>query len=129
MIRDYYARMGVQVVSCITGDGRIDEIRRAHGAALNVVQCSGSMTYLAKSMKEKYGIPFIRVSYFGVEDMAKSLYDVARHFKDKEMLGRTQSMVREELQRIMPLIADYRRHSKASARQSTWAEPSRLSRW
>ena len=48
MIRDYYARMGVQVVSCITGDGRIDEIRRAHGAALNVVQCSGSMTHLAK---------------------------------------------------------------------------------
>jgi nitrogenase molybdenum-cofactor synthesis protein NifE len=108
-IRDYYARMGVQVVSCITGDGRIDDIRRAHGAALNVVQCSGSMTYLAKSMKEKYGIPFIRVSYFGVEDMSKSLYDVARHFKDKEMLTRTQGMVREELQRIMPLIADYRR--------------------
>ena len=109
MIRDYYARMGVEVVSCITGDGRIDDIRRAHGAALNVVQCSGSMTYLAKSMKEKYGIPFLRVSYFGVEDMSKSLYDVARHFKDKEMLQRTQNMVREELQRIMPLIADYRR--------------------
>ncbi|MGA3126714.1 MAG: nitrogenase iron-molybdenum cofactor biosynthesis protein NifE [Candidatus Korobacteraceae bacterium] len=109
MIRDYYKRMGVQVVSCITGDGRIDDIRRAHGAALNVVQCSGSMTYLAKSMKEKYGIPFIRVSYFGVEDMSKSLYDVARHFKNQEMLKRTQSMVREELERIMPLIADYRK--------------------
>jgi nitrogenase molybdenum-cofactor synthesis protein NifE len=109
MIRDYYKRMGVQVVSCITGDGRIDDIRRAHGAALNVVQCSGSMTYLAKSMKEKYGIPFIRVSYFGVDDMSKSLYDVAKHFKDKEMLKRTQLMVREELQRIMPVIADYRR--------------------
>jgi nitrogenase molybdenum-cofactor synthesis protein NifE len=109
MIRDYYKRMGVQVVSCITGDGRIDDIRRAHGAALNVVQCSGSMTYLAKSMKEKYGIPFIRVSYFGVEDMSKSLYDVARHFKNQEMLKRTQSIVREELERIMPLIAEYRK--------------------
>jgi nitrogenase molybdenum-cofactor synthesis protein NifE len=109
MIRDYYNRMGVQVVSCITGDGRIDDIRKAHGAALNVVQCSGSMTYLAKSMKEKYGIPFIRVSYFGVEDMSKSLYDVARHFKNQEMLKRTQSMVREELERIMPLIAEYRK--------------------
>ncbi len=109
MIRKYYERMGVQVVSCITGDGRIDDIRRAHGAALNVVQCSGSMTHLAKQLKEKYGIPFIRVSYFGVEDMSKSLYDVARHFKDREMLKRTQEMVREELERIMPLIADYRK--------------------
>ena len=109
MIRKYYARMGVQVVSCITGDGRIDDIRRAHGAALNVVQCSGSMTHLAKQLKEKYGIPFIRVSYFGVEDMSKSLYDVARHFKDQEMLKRTQEMVREELERILPIIAEYRR--------------------
>jgi nitrogenase molybdenum-cofactor synthesis protein NifE len=108
MIRDYYARMGVQVVSCITGDGRIGDIRRAHGAALNVVQCSGSMTHLAKSLKEKYGTPFIRVSYFGVEDMSKSLYDVARHFQDKEMLKRTQKMVREELERIMPVIAEYK---------------------
>jgi nitrogenase molybdenum-cofactor synthesis protein NifE len=108
MIREYYARMGVQVVSCITGDGHIDDIRRAHGAALNVVQCSGSMTHLAKNMEEKYGIPFIRVSYFGVEDMSQSLYDVARHFKDREMLKRTQNMVREELDRIMPVIADYR---------------------
>jgi nitrogenase molybdenum-cofactor synthesis protein NifE len=109
MIRDYYARMGVQVVSCITGDGRIDEIRRAHGAALNVVQCSGSMTYLAKTMQETYGIPFIRVSYFGIEDMSKSLYDVARHFKDKEMLKRTQSMVRTELERVMPQLTEYRK--------------------
>ena len=109
MIREYYARMGVQVVSCITGDGRIDEIRRAHGAALNVVQCSGSMTYLAKSMQEKYGIPFLRVSYFGVEDMSKSLYDVARHFKNQEMLKRTQGIVREELERVIPLLAGYRK--------------------
>ena len=33
-------------------------------------------------MKEAYGIPYIRVSYFGVEDMAESLYAVARFFKD-----------------------------------------------
>jgi len=109
IIRDYYARMGVQVVSCITGDGRIDEIRRAHGAALNVVQCSGSMTHLAKNLKDKYGIPFIRVSYFGLEDMSKSLYDVARHFGNKEVMQRTQSIVREELDRAMPLLAEYRR--------------------
>jgi nitrogenase molybdenum-cofactor synthesis protein NifE len=109
IIRDYYARMGVQVVSCITGDGRIDEIRRAHGAALNVVQCSGSMTHLAKSLKDKYGIPFIRVSYFGLEDMSNSLYDVARHFGNKEVMQRTQSIVREELDRTMPLLAEYRR--------------------
>ncbi len=32
-------------------------------------------------MKEKYGIPFLRVSYFGIEDMSKALYDVAEHLR------------------------------------------------
>ena len=65
IIREYYEKMGIEVVATMTGDGRIDAIRRSHGASLNVVQCSGSMTTLAKDMEEKYGIPFIRVSYFG----------------------------------------------------------------
>ena len=69
------------MVANITGDGRVDDIRRCHGAALNVVQCSGSTMDLAKMMEEQYGIPSLRVSYFGIEDMAESLYAVARFFK------------------------------------------------
>ncbi len=108
-IKEYYRKMGVEVVSCITGDGRVDEIRRAHGAALNVVQCSGSMTHLAKSLKERWGTPFIQVSYFGMEDMSQALYDVARFFKNDEIMARAQNLVRDELQHIMPEIARYRR--------------------
>jgi len=32
IIRGYFEKMGVQVVATITGDGRVDDIRRAHGA-------------------------------------------------------------------------------------------------
>ncbi len=109
IIKDYYKRMGVEVVSVMTGDGRVEDVCRAHGAALNVVQCSGSMTYLAKMMDEKYGIPFIRVSYFGIEDMSKALYDVAEHFKDNpEIMKRTQELVREEITRIYPQLQEYK---------------------
>ena len=96
-IRDYYRRMGVEVVSTITGDGRVNDIRRAHGAKLNVVQCSGSMIHLAKQMQEKYGIPYIHVSYFGIQDMSRALYDVAEFFKDRDILDRTRNLVREEI--------------------------------
>jgi nitrogenase molybdenum-cofactor synthesis protein NifE len=86
----------------------VDEIRRAHGARLNVVQCSGSMMTLAQSMKEKYNIPFIRVSYFGIEDMSKALYEVAERLGDAAMLERTKSLVQEEVAAIMPEIRYYR---------------------
>jgi nitrogenase molybdenum-cofactor synthesis protein NifE len=110
MIRDYYRRMGVEVVSVMTGDGRVDEIRRSHGAALNVVQCSGAMTHLAEMMKETYGIPYLRVSYFGIEDTAKALYDVAAHFDgDPGIMERTRDLVREEVGRITPSLERLRR--------------------
>jgi nitrogenase molybdenum-cofactor synthesis protein NifE len=110
MIRQYYERMGVAVVATITGDGRVDDIRRCHGAALNVVQCSGSMVHLAKMMKQRYGTPFCHVSYFGIEDTSKALYDVAEFFKDRDpgLLQRTRDLVRGEVQRILPRLRQYR---------------------
>jgi len=111
IIKEYYRRMGVEVVSVMTGDGRVSDIKRSHGASLNVVQCSGSMTSLAKMMKEKYGIPFIRVSYFGIEDMAKALYDVAEFFSEQnpQVLLDTQKLVRSEMLELMPRLQDFRR--------------------
>jgi nitrogenase molybdenum-cofactor synthesis protein NifE len=108
MIRKYFERMGIEVVANITGDGRIAEIKRAHGAALNVVQCSGATMDLARMMEEKYGIPSIRVSYFGLEDMAESLYSVARHFNNQEVMDKAREVVREELSRIYPELLKYK---------------------
>jgi nitrogenase molybdenum-cofactor synthesis protein NifE len=111
IIRRYYERMGVQVVSVMTGDGRVEEIQRAHGAALNVVQCSGSMTSLAKMMEKEYGIPYIRVSYFGLEDVSAALYAVADHFRvhNPEILHRTSALVYDEVGAIHPLLQAYRK--------------------
>lgn len=110
MIENYYKRMGVEVVSVLTGDGRVDKISKAHGAALNVVQCSGSLMYLAEHMKEKYGIPYIRVSYFGIEDQSKALYDVADFFSSNpEMKTKSEMIVREEISKIMPQIQYYKK--------------------
>lgn len=109
IIKEYYRKMGVEVVATITGDGKIDDIKKSHGASLNVVQCSGSMSYLAKMMKEKYGIPYIRVSYFGIEDMSAALYDVAKHFNDNEdILSRTKDLVKEEVLKVYPFIKKYK---------------------
>ncbi len=107
LVRDYFKRMGIEVVANITGDGRVDDIRRCHGAALNVVQCSGSTMDLANMMEEKYGTPSLRVSYFGIEDMADSLYAVAAHFKNVEIIERTKVVVREEISAIMPELKRY----------------------
>jgi len=109
IIRKYYERMGIQVVSCITGDARVDDIRRAHGAKLNLVQCSGSMTALSKMMERDHGIPVKRVSYFGIEDMSAALYETAKFFgDDPTIMERAQALVRDEVAAIWPKLREYR---------------------
>lgn len=110
IIRDYYRRIGIDVVACITGDARIDDIRRAHGARLNLVQCSGSMTALGQMMERDYGIPQKRVSYFGIEDMSAALYDAARFFADDPtILERAEALVRDEVAAIYPQLRQLRK--------------------
>lgn len=109
MLANYYRRMGVDIVASVTGDGRVDDIRHAHQAKLNLVQCSGSIMHLAKSMKEKYGIPFKKVSYFGIEDMSEALYEVARFFESDELMEKARQLVREEMGDLLPALQPYRR--------------------
>ncbi len=108
ILADYYKKLGVEIISCMTGDGRIEQIRRAHKASLNVVQCSGSMMHLAKDMKEKYDIPFMKVSYFGIEDMSDALYEVARYFKDEQMMQNARELVKAEISKLLPVLQPYR---------------------
>lgn len=92
VIKNYLEALGIEVVSTLTGDGRVDEIARAHTAKLNVVQCAGSMTYLAKKMKEKYGIPYLQVSFAGLQDTEQALLDIAQFFanQDEEIVYRAR---------------------------------------
>ena len=109
LIREYFEKIGIEVVANITGDGRVADIQRCHGAALNVVQCSGATMELAHMMEEKYSIPSLRVSYFGVEDMAQALYSVASHFKEPELMDRARDVVRQEVETLLPELEAYKK--------------------
>ena len=112
IIKDYYERMGVKVICSVSGDGRVEDLRKAGRARLNIVQCSGSVSNLAKMLKHEYGTPMIRASYFGIEDMSKALYDVADFFDDDDMRAAAQRVIREEVSKLMPLLAPYRKELK-----------------
>jgi nitrogenase molybdenum-cofactor synthesis protein NifE len=60
-------------------------------------------------MKKRFGIPALRVSYFGVEDMAEALYTVARHFGEPEMMEKARQVVKAELATLLPELAKYKK--------------------
>jgi nitrogenase molybdenum-cofactor synthesis protein NifE len=85
IVRRYLEDLGIEVKGSITGDASAASLLQARGALLNVVQCAGSSMHLAQRMRDELGIPFIRVSFYGIEDSSDSLVRTAA--KHAELAG------------------------------------------
>jgi nitrogenase molybdenum-cofactor synthesis protein NifE len=112
ILTNYLRRIGVNIVSRITGDSTSDEIKNAPNAKFNVVQCAGSMTSLAMQMEEKYDIPFIKVSFYGLEDVGASLTSIAEYTKNPEVIFKTKKFINEEMEKVKETIAHYKKRLK-----------------
>ncbi len=108
-----FERLGIRILSCISGDARFEDLRHAHRAKLNVIICSKSLTNLARKMKKRWGIPYLEESFYGMTDTAKALRDMARELDlanggGAVMQERAEALVREEEGRCRARIAPYR---------------------
>lgn len=108
-IKPYFEEMGVDIIVSMTGDSRVEDIQKAHCAKLNLVQCSGSMTYLAKQLRENYGIPFKKISFFGTEDMSSALRTTAEFFNEPSMIAKAEEIIRRETERTGHQIEEFQR--------------------
>ena len=69
--------LGIRILSCISGDGRYNEIASAHRAKVNMMVCSKSMINIATKMQQRYGIPYFEGSFYGISDMSETLRQIA----------------------------------------------------
>ncbi|MCI1990561.1 MAG: nitrogenase iron-molybdenum cofactor biosynthesis protein NifE [Oscillospiraceae bacterium] len=107
IIENYLRQIGIPVVATVTGDSCYDSLIRAPSARLNVVQCAGSSLYLAQRMEETMGIPFLRVSFFGVEDTSRSLMEIAEALGGGDALEKAEAFTAEQSERTRKTVAPY----------------------
>jgi nitrogenase molybdenum-iron protein alpha chain len=101
--------IGYEVISTLTGDAGIEDITLAHNAKLNVVQCHRSINYMAEMMEKKFGIPWIKVNFVGVNGTCETLRNIAKFFGDKELMKRTEAFIKKEREQIDPVIKEYKK--------------------
>lgn len=70
--------LGAEVVAVLPGCSSVAEIRRSHGASLNLVFGGGAMLQLALMMEVEYGIPLVQVSGDTKEAVRAALAGVKR---------------------------------------------------
>jgi nitrogenase molybdenum-cofactor synthesis protein NifE len=108
IIKNYLKEIGIPVVSTITGDASCDSLIKAPTAQLNLVQCAGSMTYLAKRMEQEMQIPFIKVSFFGAEDTSMSLLRIAEAIGSEESIEKARQFTTMEKNKLKSFSDKYR---------------------
>ncbi len=112
IIRSYLETIGLQVVSTITGDASYETLIKAPSAELNLVQCAGSSTYLATMMEEELNIPYLKVSFFGVEDTTSSLIRIAQATGDDACVKRAVEFTTFQKRRLQSFLDQYRPNFK-----------------
>jgi nitrogenase molybdenum-cofactor synthesis protein NifE len=108
IINKYLRQAGLEVNVAFTGDASYKTLKTATRASLNIVQCAGSMFYLARQMEERYNIPYLNISFLGIEDTSESLRKIARFFADREVMARVEALIDRETAAIQPEISRYR---------------------
>ena len=89
-------RCGIEVVSAMTGTSCYRDMKNAHLADLNLVQCHRSINYVADMMKDKYGMDWIKVNFIGVNATKKSIRAIGAYFNDPELSARIEEVIADE---------------------------------
>lgn len=108
IIRDYLKQIGVDVNVVLTGDSNYAGLKKTTRASLNIMQCAGSMNYLANKIEDAYGIPYMQVSFLGIEDTAESLRKIAAAFGDAGIAVKAEALIKREMAAVKPVIDAYR---------------------
>lgn len=108
IIKNYLKQCGINMNVAFTGDSSYRALKTATSASLNIVQCAGSMIYLAQKMEQLYGIPYLNVSFLGIEDTSESMRKIAKTFHSIEIMRRTEELIKRETTQIRPVIKSYR---------------------
>ena len=112
IIKDYLKQIGINVISTITGDASYETLLKAPSAQLNLVQCAGSSTFLAQQMEEELGIPYIKVSFFGIEDTTSSIMNTAYAIGDDECIRKAKEFTSQNSNRLQGFIDKYKPNFK-----------------
>jgi nitrogenase molybdenum-cofactor synthesis protein NifE len=103
-----FEKIGIRVLSSLSGDGRVGNIRTAHRAKLNVIVCAKSLITLCRKMQENYGIPWISVSFYGKRDTTFAIREIVKALGDEKLIAKAEEVLAEEEAQLEESLQKYK---------------------
>ncbi len=104
-----FEKIGIRVLSSLSGDGRVGEIRTAHRAKLNVIVCAKSLITLCRKMEETYGIPWVSVSFYGKRDTSFAILEIVNALGDEALIQKAKEVIAEEEAKLEAKLFPYKK--------------------
>lgn len=101
--------LGIRILSILSGDGRVANIRTAHRAKLNVIVCAKSLISLTRKMNEQYGIPSVSLSFYGKRDTSNGLLAIAEALGDADLIKHTKALIAREEAKLEEKLIPYKK--------------------
>lgn len=102
-------KIGIKVVSTLSGDGRIENVMTAHRAKLNVLVCAKSLVTLARKLHERYDIPYVSISFYGKRDTSNAIMEIVNAFGDEALIAKAKEVIAEEEAKVEERLAPYKK--------------------
>ncbi|SHI53654.1 nitrogenase component 1 [Desulfofundulus thermosubterraneus] len=97
-------RLGLNIICAVSGRATVENMARAHRARLNIVHCGRTGRWLAQKMEERFGIPWRKVSFFGLAETAAALQAIAAFFNRPGEAAWVEKEAEAARQRALPYL-------------------------
>jgi len=104
-----FEKIGIRVLSSLSGDGRVGDIRSAHRAKLNVIVCAKSLITLCRKMQETYSIPWISVSFYGKRDTTFAIMEIVKALGDLALIKKAKEVIAQEEEKLEARLLPYKK--------------------
>ncbi|NPA39760.1 MAG: oxalate:formate antiporter [Thermodesulfobacteria bacterium] len=107
VIKNLLSKIGIKVHTVLTGDTKWSEVESLTKARLNLLLCSSTAKDFCETVKNEWGIPYIKVSFYGITAIKESLLKIAEFFnipqrKVSAILKEEERAVYEEVKGLLP---------------------------
>ncbi len=102
VIKTLLAVLGIEVHTALTGDTSWPAIEKMSRANLNLLLCGSTAEKFCKKMEAVFGIPYLKVSFYGLSAIRNSLQKIGDYFgisreRIKAVIKNGEKMVYEKL--------------------------------
>lgn len=111
-VAPFFDELGLRILCTLSGDARFAEIQTMHRARANMLVCSKALLNVARTLEERYGIPYFEGSFYGIANTSQAFRQFAALLADPDLAERAESLIAREEANAWAWIAPLRERLK-----------------